>query len=241
MRLVLPEIFSIKIRSAGEDKNKAIANEECYRFLNILDIIKNMKYNNIYKQNQKVWGKEPNKLLQMIWQKAEPNSYFLDLGCGQGRDSIFMAQQGFKVVAVDESKEAISQLKENAKKENLEIEAVCQSVTDFKITKDKFCIINAYNIFQFLNKEDVLKIIKEIKENLILGGFLVISSFTILDPSYNIDKNKDKGYFQPNELRDLFKDFEIVFYFEGEIEDKVHAGANLPHKHGVVRIIAKKI
>jgi tellurite methyltransferase len=59
-----------------------------------------MSYDNIYKFSKDVWGKEPNKLLQMIWQKVKPNSYFLDLGCGQGRDSIFMAKQGFKVVAV---------------------------------------------------------------------------------------------------------------------------------------------
>ena len=199
-----------------------------------------MSYDNIYKSSKDVWGKEPNKLLQMIWQKVKPNSYFLDLGCGQGKDSLFMANQGFKVVAVDESSEAIEQLKEAVKKENLKIEAIPQNISDFKIAKNKFSIINAYNIFQFLDKEKTTEIIEIIKKNLKPNGYAIIAGFNVSDPSYQKQENQDKGYFRPNELRELFNDVEIIFYFEGEIEDRGHAGAKLPHKHGVVRLIARK-
>jgi len=199
-----------------------------------------MSYDKIYKTSKDAWGNEPNKLLQMIWQNVKPNSYFLDLGCGQGRDSIFMAEQGFKVVAVDESKEAIEQLKETAVKENLNIETICQSIADFKITQDKFLVINAYNIFQFLDKSKTMEIIRNIKKNLKPDGYAIISGFTINDPSYQKQGNKAKGYFKPNELKELFNDFEIIFYFEKEIEDKGHPGAQLPHKHGVVRLIVRK-
>ncbi|MFA5187775.1 MAG: class I SAM-dependent methyltransferase [Patescibacteria group bacterium] len=199
-----------------------------------------MKYNNIYKQNQKVWGQEPNKLLQMIWQKVKPKSYFLDLGCGQGRDSVFMAKQRFKVVAIDESKEAIEQLRARAVKENLKIETICQSIADYKIVKDKFSIINAYNIFQFLDKGKTGEIIDSIKKNLKPAGYAIISGFTVSDSLYLKQENKSKGYFSTDELRELFNNFEIIFYFEGEIVDKGHAGANLTHKHNVVRIIVRK-
>ena len=199
-----------------------------------------MSYDKIYKTSKDVWGKEPNKLLQMIWQKVDANSYFLDLGCDQGRDSVFMARQGFKVVVVDESSEAIEQLKERAIKENLNIETICQSITYFKIAKDKFSIINAFNSFQFLDKGKAGEIIGSIKKNLKPNGYAIISGFTVNDPSYQKQENKSKGYFMPNELKELFNNFEIIFYFEGEIEDKGHVGAKLPHKHGVVRLITKK-
>jgi cyclopropane fatty-acyl-phospholipid synthase-like methyltransferase len=73
-----------------------------------------MKYDEIY-QVKDVWGKEPNKLLQMIFTELEPGAEFLDLGCGQGRDSLFMWQKGFKVTAVDRSVEGLKSLVEAVK------------------------------------------------------------------------------------------------------------------------------
>jgi len=41
----------------------------------------------------------------------EPNSRILDLGCGNGRDSIFFADNGFKINACDQSQQSIEKLK----------------------------------------------------------------------------------------------------------------------------------
>ena len=43
-----------------------------------------------------------------------PKGRALDIACGNGRNSIFLAQHGFKVDAVDISNVALSQLPENA-------------------------------------------------------------------------------------------------------------------------------
>lgn len=47
----------------------------------------------------------------------------LDLGAGLGRHSIFFAQQGFNVSAIDISDYGVNHLKEWAKKEDLDIDA----------------------------------------------------------------------------------------------------------------------
>ncbi len=68
-----------------------------------------MKYDSIYK-HQNVWGEKSNRLLAKVFERLEPGSEFLDLGCSQGRDSLFMLQNGFKVTAVDNSREGIKKI-----------------------------------------------------------------------------------------------------------------------------------
>ena len=40
-----------------------------------------------------------------------PPDVALDLGCGNGRNAVWLAQQGWKVIAIDQSTEAIAQLR----------------------------------------------------------------------------------------------------------------------------------
>jgi len=45
--------------------------------------------------------------------------YILDVGCGSGRDSFYLAKQGFKVIAIDPSKEMLKHASETHKHENI--------------------------------------------------------------------------------------------------------------------------
>ncbi|MDD4331468.1 MAG: hypothetical protein PHU28_03970 [Methanosarcinaceae archaeon] len=60
----------------------------------------------IYLKSNYYWGKEPNKLVNKVLdfipeQTKIPNLKLIDLGAGEGRDSVFFALQGFNVLAVD--------------------------------------------------------------------------------------------------------------------------------------------
>ena len=49
----------------------------------------------------------------------EPEGNIIDLGCGQGRDSISQAKLGYKVTGIDNSKVGIDQMNTISKKERL--------------------------------------------------------------------------------------------------------------------------
>jgi SAM-dependent methyltransferase len=57
----------------------------------------------------------------MKW-KAENFSNVLDLGCGIGRNAIYLAKMGFSVSAFDLSEDGLSQLKKEAQRENINID-----------------------------------------------------------------------------------------------------------------------
>ncbi|WP_409070426.1 class I SAM-dependent methyltransferase [Aliifodinibius sp. S!AR15-10] len=44
----------------------------------------------------------------------------MDFGCGQGRDALFIARMGHRVLGVDISKTGISQMLDEANRENID-------------------------------------------------------------------------------------------------------------------------
>ncbi|MBU1870639.1 methyltransferase domain-containing protein [Patescibacteria group bacterium] len=202
-----------------------------------------MKYNQIYKNNN-VWGNQPNELLHKIYYQLKLGMNFLDLGCGQGRDSLFMLQKGFNVDAIDNSQEGINKIKEVIHINNLSrvnINLFCSDIVNFNILKNKYDIINAFNSLQVLPKEKSLKIIAYIKNNIKRKGYIIISGFTMNDPFYKKTNNDKRCFFMPKELKNLFSDFEIIEYKEKNIKDNGHPGSTEPHQHGIVQLVAQKI
>ena len=80
-------------------------------------------WNNIYSFDSSFFGNEPSKFALMCYEKFAKNRVqkVLELGCGQGRDSIFFASKGLKVYAIDSSKIAIENLRIKSKRLNLDI------------------------------------------------------------------------------------------------------------------------
>ena len=61
----------------------------------------------------------PSQFAAFVAQELEPESPIFDVGCGNGRDSIFFAEMGFKVVALDASEEAIKFVQGKARERGL--------------------------------------------------------------------------------------------------------------------------
>jgi cyclopropane fatty-acyl-phospholipid synthase-like methyltransferase len=63
----------------------------------------------------------------------------LDVGCGQGRDALFIAIKGHRVVGMDISANGIRDLKDVASRENLPIEGI---VADILTTSSMECSLS---------------------------------------------------------------------------------------------------
>ncbi len=198
------------------------------------------KYNIIYLSSEIESDTKPSQILSLIWKDFLPNSKILDLGCGQGIDSLFLSKNGFSVTAIDSSDVAINQIKikkNEFKLDNLEL--ICGDINDFGIEKDKYQVIICRNVLNFLDKDKALKILNSLKGNIQKGSYIIIEVFTKKDPSFILDK-KFTSYFEEQELLNIFSGYKLVYYLENTILDSGHPGFPNPHKHGVARIIAQK-
>ncbi|HBI6898939.1 TPA: class I SAM-dependent methyltransferase [Clostridium perfringens] len=110
----------------------------------------------------------------------------LDVACDDGRNSIYLARLGYKVYAIDFSKEALSRLKYFAEKEKLNIETklLDLSINDVFFSLDKYdlIIINHYRLLP--------KLYNNLMKCLNTGGFLWVNGFReIPNDNPNITKS----------------------------------------------------
>jgi len=96
-------------------------------------------FDNTYDENPEMFG-HPYKELQDYFNKRTRRGILLDLGCGQGRDSIFLASLGYQVTAVDSSKVGINQMIKKAQTMGLEIDGIVNDIQNLKLQR-KFDVI----------------------------------------------------------------------------------------------------
>ena len=177
------------------------------------------------------WGKyPPEELIRFTAQQFYKTSNrrkikFLDLGCGTGSCSWYLAKEGFTVYGVDGSKTAISQAKKRFRKENLKGNFQVMDYIHLDFPDSFFDAAIDVGSIQCNPIYNVPVILKEIKRILKSRGkfFLLMSA----DGSYN-GPFKGKGYnhfFKLPEIKKLFKNFKII-----SIEQSTRTMENRKHK-----------
>ena len=97
----------------------------------------------------------------------------LDLGCGQGRDSLFLGRLGFNVKGIDISKVGIEQLNKVAQKENLSVVGVVDDIYNYKITDDiDLVLLDSMLHFYKNDKDKETDLIKRVAMELKKKGIL---------------------------------------------------------------------
>lgn len=181
-----------------------------------------------------------------------PGKEVLDLGIGQGRNSIPLAELGFNITGVDYSTKCLEICKNTCNKLNL----VKSDIRTFDIEKDKYDMILSGYVLHFLHKNDSYQIIKNIKNNIKNNGIVYISVFSLEDPKFskystssdfeildnNILHNKVNdtyvSFFSKDEVLNLFSDFKTIFVSE---EYCLEQNVETPHYAGVIKYIGQKL
>lgn len=88
------------------------------------DVMQDM-WNNRYRESETVFGHEANQFLVEAVERLEGGTA-LDLGCGQGRNALWLAERGFVVTGLDLSPVAIDQAR--ARASELGLDATFESV-----------------------------------------------------------------------------------------------------------------
>ena len=136
-----------------------------------------------------------NTYLQMLKQFSDNYGSMLDIGCSQGQFTISLQDIASSVIAIDISKLAI----QRAKKKYSDYKKIRFEVGNLPLLKynnEQFDLVLALEVLYYLEKEDRVESLKEIKRVLKKDGFLLIS--------VNINK---PPYFQIGEFYNLINQF----------------------------------
>jgi len=125
----------------------------------------------------------------------------LDIACGIGRNTHFLAEKGFLVDAVDISDYALSQVKNMA------------TIKKFEVDLDTYNLeINKYDLIvniNFLSR----RLMPQIKEALRSGGVVIFETFIIAHGEFTQPVNPE-FLLRKNELLHAFIGLDIIYYEE---------------------------
>lgn len=200
-------------------------------------------YDEGYSVTSNFWGNHPASLVIRcadLLQNSDRNCQIkcLDLGCGTGKNSIYLSQHGFLVDAIDSSYWAIEEAK-----------SVCPDVNwnvgDIRklnfITQKYNAVLMTGSLHCLATISEVQHVVRSAQEITIAGGYNVLSAF-------NSDLQDLSGHaqsFSPillshQEYLDMYKDWRIIFC-SNITQSDVHPHNNIVHKHSITRILAQKV
>lgn len=170
-----------------------------------------MKWDNTYKTDKLVWGDKPSELAifacKYLNEVSSPNKILeiLDLGCGYGRDSVFLSRKiRCNVLGIDNSREAIAMARRRIGKAERQARFQC---CDFRqMTNSQFDVIFASNLYQLLHIEDRKAFKEVIRKALKRDGMLFLSTLSTNDPEHF-----GKGESVPND-ENSFRDQKFLHF-----------------------------
>lgn len=170
-------------------------------------------YNKIYLEKENVFnGGEAESIVQDILKYKTLGSVF-ELGAGQGRNSLYLAKNGFEVTARDISKIGIDKLLQEANNLEFSIKGEVGDARQLSLEKDFDIFVSTY-MLHHLSREQALELIAQMKEHTKPEGLNAVTVFTKNGDFYRNNPETENFYPDKNELKNLYTDWEILEYQE---------------------------
>lgn len=143
-------------------------------------------YEKFYQENPYGLGEPFKEIIAFFDSYSKTQATVLDLGCGQGRDALFIARKGHSVTGVDISKTGIEQLLNDADAENLDITGIVADITEYK-PDNTFNVVVIDRTLHMLPKEQHrLDVLKNLMAYIAKDGHILIA-----DERKNLPAMKD--------------------------------------------------
>ncbi|MBW4468340.1 MAG: class I SAM-dependent methyltransferase [Pegethrix bostrychoides GSE-TBD4-15B] len=132
-------------------------------------------WNERYSQPEYAFGKQPNDFLVQVIQQI-PTGRVLCLADGEGRNGVYLAQQGCQVTAVDASPVGLEKARKLAAERSVTIETVVADLAEFPIQPDSWDAI--VSIFCHLPPTIRAHVHRQAVAGLRSGGVFVLEAYT---------------------------------------------------------------
>ena len=192
------------------------------------------RWNERYDRDMYIYGKEPAAFLKKKIGGLKTGKALV-LAMGEGRNAVYLAQNGFDVTGVDISDVAIEKCNELARERNTEVHAIAADLTDYDMGKAQYDLVTN---FYYYDTSIFPRAIEALKP----GGMFILEQFSIDHLNYRETSRfgpRNPDYLvKPNELLEHFKPLRILYYEDAvvELNEGMHNGTA-----AVIRLIAEKV
>ena len=209
-----------------------------------------VEYNKAY-QTKNFFGEQADALLINHYQKIKQGGKVLDIGIGQGRNSFFLLDKGFKLEGIDPSKAAIDILKKQAKEQKLDLAVFNEDFLSFGAKQGRYDALLIFGLVQILSEKQIGQLAEKTSNWLKPNGLAFITSFTkkekvfmpktnewqkLGQSSFGNGKGLFRTFLHANEAQKFFKGFDFIHTWEG-LGQKHRHGNGQEEQHHIFELI----
>ena len=174
-------------------------------------------------------GKPRTLLVEYMEKGLLPKGKALDLCCGAGTNTLYLAQNGFDVTGIDISKTAIGIAKKKTLFANVHLDFLIESFVDLSFGDGKFDFVFDMGCFHHVHVEERAKFIAGVHRVLREGGIYMLTCFSYRNgPAWNHFTRQQiiglfSGFFELEQIRhnpSLEGDGVIRFFYTALLKKK---------------------
>lgn len=199
-------------------------------------------YEEKYKNEQYYWGITPNTMCYEIMKLRPPVKPYrvLDIGCGEGKDAVFLAKNGYAVTAFDVAETGIEKARELARYNGVEVDFFVANVNEYKPNVE-FDIVFSSGVLHYIPLNKRKSFIDDLKNYTAPSGIHAVNTFVkkpFIEPAPDLeDAEKQVEPWYSGELANYYNDW--FFHKNEEMIFDCNSGGIL-HKHCMDILIAEK-
>ncbi len=196
-------------------------------------------YEKAYDSDDYYWGTEPAEFCRELKELCPPveGKCVLDIGCGEGKDIVFFAKEGYAADAFDLTESGIRKVNLLATQNGVEINAWVDDVNTFDPNK-QYDIVYSTGTVQYLAEENKAAFFDKIKKITKADGIVYFNVF-VEKPFLDMppDWDYEEKMWKTGELFTYFADWEII-----RIDETIFAcnSGGVPHLHCMDTIICRR-
>ena len=193
-------------------------------------------YDEKYSSAGLYWGKQPSSIARILLQKYPPHQgqKLLDIGSGEGRDSVFFAQNGYGVTGFDSSAQGVRKSLAWADELGLSIEFFQADITECRL-HDSYDVVFSSGALHYIPpplREEILSNYKRFTTEDGLHAFTVPIHKPFLPKDPQADEREQ--VWRSGEILTYYHDWKIAYFTEEILADQ--SG----YKFAVNRLIARE-
>ena len=185
----------------------------------------------IYGREEYYWGTEPNQMAERtveIPSSVASEPVAIDIGAGEGRDSVLFAEHGWDVYVVDVSRNGLEKAERLAERRDVDIETIRADANEL-VFPTSVDVVYSAGAVQYIRPENRKEQFSHFKSRTTTNGIHAIFAFVnhpdIPTPP---DWTENEYFYEPGELAGYYEDWETVQYDEIVFDDD--SGCE-PHQH----------
>ncbi len=199
------------------------------------------EYEQKYAGPEYYWGIVPNRLCYEIMKHKPPVRPYrvLDIGCGEGKDAVFLAKNGYVVSAFDAAETGLEKARTLAYAHHVDIRFFRADINEYDLCEE-YDIILSSGVLHYLVPGRRERFIQSLKEHTAAGGLHALNVF-VQKPFIEAAPDSEEAELRnepwySGELMRLYHDW-LFHKYEEDIFDCCSGG--IPHRHCINRMVAE--